>query len=81
MRKNAITFKVNIQKLFARIALVRDRLMIVKFVGPKPPLQAMTMWLQTLNQELRGSSMTLCRNVGEDFSFLLAMTKIHHITP
>lgn len=29
--------------------------MIAKFVGPRPPSQEMRRWLQTLNQELRGS--------------------------
>jgi hypothetical protein len=54
MRKDAVTFKVDIQMLNARIAMLKDTLLIAKFVGTKPPIQEMNAWLQTLNQSLRG---------------------------
>lgn len=43
MRKDAIVFKVNMDKLAARIALLKDQLLIAKFVGPKPTSQDMGM--------------------------------------
>lgn len=64
-RKDAISFKINSQTFLACIALLRHQLLIAKFVGSKPPLQAMRLWLKTLNQELRGSTLTLCRSVGK----------------
>lgn len=65
VRKDAIKFKVNIEKLLARIALLKEQLLIGKFIKSKPPPQAMRLWIQTVNQELRGSALTFCRNVGE----------------
>ena len=70
MRKNAIVFKVNPDKLAARIAILKEQLLIAKFVGPKPTSQEMEMWLITLNLELRGSTLTLCRNVGKSYFFM-----------
>lgn len=70
VRKDAITFKVDTHKLNARIALLRDQLLIAKFIGIKPPIQEMNVWLQTLNQALRGDALTFCRNVGKGFFFL-----------
>ena len=75
MRKDAITFKVNSQKLIERIALLKDQLLLAKFVGPKPPMQDMKLWVQTLHKELRGSTLLLCRNVGKGFFFLLGYDK------
>ena len=49
VRKDAITFKVDPMKVRARIALLKDQLLIAKFVGPKPSFQDMDRWLQTLN--------------------------------
>ena len=71
VRKDAVKFKVNTEKLLARIEVLKDQLLIGKFVGPKPPPQAMRLWIQALNQELRGSSLTFCRNVGKGY-FLLS---------
>lgn len=70
IRKDAIPFKVNTQKLNARIALLKDQLLIAKFVGTKSQIQDMNLWLQTLNQELGDSTLRFCRNVGKGFFFL-----------
>jgi hypothetical protein len=70
MRKDAVTFKVDSEKLKARIAKLKDQLLIAKFVGTKPPIREMDAWLQTLNQALRGETLTFCRNVGKGFFFL-----------
>lgn len=67
VRKDANKFKVNTKMLFARIALLKDQLLIGKFVEPKSPPQTMRLRIQTLNQELRGCSLTFCRNVGKGF--------------
>ena len=56
--------------LLARIEVLKDQLLIGKFVEPKPSPQAMKLWIQTLNQKLKGSALSLCRNVGKRF-FLL----------
>ena len=69
MRKDAIVFKVNPDKLAARIAIFKEHLLIAKFVGPKPTSQEMEMWLETLNLELRGSTLALCINVGKGYFF------------
>lgn len=58
VRTNALMFIVVSQKLQARIAMLRYQLVIVKFVGPKPSPQAIGLWLQTLNHELRGSQLS-----------------------
>lgn len=71
VRKEAIKFKVNTKKLLARIEELKDQLLIGKFVGPKPPPQAMNLWIQALNRELRGSALSLCRNVRKGY-FLLS---------
>lgn len=70
VRKDVVKFKVNSEMLLARIARLKDQLLIGKFVGPKPPPQAMRQWIQTLNQELRGDALTLCKNVGQGFFIL-----------
>ena len=58
VRKDAITFKVDPLKVKARIALLKEQLLIAKFVGPKPPFQDLARWLQDLNHKLRGVSWT-----------------------
>ena len=70
VRNDAVKFQVNAEMLLARIAMLKDQLLIGKFVAPKPPLQAMRLWIQSLNQELRGNILTLCRNVGKGFFIL-----------
>ena len=65
-----IQFKVNTEKLLARIKVLKDQLLIGKFVGPKPSPQAMKLWIQALNLELGGNALSLCRHVGKGF-FLL----------
>ena len=70
MRRDAIKFKVKPDKLLARITLLKDRLLIGKFVGPKPNPQAMRLWIQTLNQDLHGSTLEFWRNVGKGFFIL-----------
>ncbi len=37
VRKDAVSFKVNSENLLARIVVLRDQMLIAKFVGPKPP--------------------------------------------
>ena len=75
MRKDAITYKVNSQKLNEQIAVLKDQLLIAKFVVPKPSMQDLKLWIQTLNKELRGETLLLCRNVGKGFFFLLRDNK------
>ena len=58
VRIDVVSFKVDSQKLNARIALLKEQLLIAKFLGPKPTLQDIERWLQALNQELRGSSLS-----------------------
>lgn len=41
VRKEAVPFKVNSGKLVARIARLKDQILIAKFVGPKPAPQTM----------------------------------------
>lgn len=60
-----ITFEFNSQKLIARIALL-----IAKCVGPKPDHQTMESWLQTLNQDLRRTTLTVRKKVGKGYFFL-----------
>lgn len=67
VRKDAVKFKVNTEKLLARIEVLKDRLLIGKFVGSKPPPQAMRLWIQALNQDPRGSKLTFCSNVGKGY--------------
>ena len=67
VKKEAIQFKVNIEMLLARINVLKDQLLIGKFVGPKPSSQAMKLSIQALNQELSGNALSLCRNVGKGF--------------
>lgn len=67
VRKEVVHFKVNSQKLLACIALMRDQLVIAKFLGPKSSPQTMELWIQTINEGLRGCSLMLCRNVGKGF--------------
>ena len=70
VRKDAITFKVDPIKMSARIGLLKEQLLIAKFVGPKPSLQDMDRWLQALNQRLGDSVLTFCMNVGNGYFFL-----------
>ena len=70
VRTEAIQFKVNTEMLLARIEDLKNQLLIGKFVGSKPSPQAMKLWIQALNQELRGNALSLCTNVGKGF-FLL----------
>ena len=71
MRKEAIKFTINTQKLLARIDVLKDQLLIGKFVGPKPSPHAKKLWIQAANQELGENALSLCRNVGKGF-FLLS---------
>lgn len=52
VRKDAIPFKVDSKKLLARIAVLKDQLLIAKFVGSQPAPQAMRSWLASLNHDL-----------------------------
>ena len=70
VKTDAIQFKVNTKKLLARIEILKDQLLIGKFVGPKPAPQAMKLWIQALNLELGGNELSLVRNVGKGY-FLL----------
>lgn len=58
VRKDAMKFRVNTQKLLARIEMLKDQMLIGQFIGPKPSPQEMRLWIQCLNQELRGSTLT-----------------------
>ena len=69
VRKDAITFKVDPLKVNARIARLKEQLLIGKFVGPKPTLQDMEQWLQALNQSLGENELTFCMNVGKGYFF------------
>ena len=44
VKTKAMQFKVNTEKLLARIEELKDQLLIGKFVGSKPPPQAMKQW-------------------------------------
>jgi hypothetical protein len=86
IRKDALKFKVNTEKLLARIAELKDQLLICKFVGPKPPPHTMRLWIQALNQELRGNTLAFCRNVGKGYFILSgdnedALTQALMLTP
>jgi hypothetical protein len=86
VRKDALKFKVDTEKLLARIAELKDQLLICKFVGPKPPSHIMRMWIQALNQELRGNTLSFCRNVGKGYFILSgdiedALTQALMLTP
>jgi hypothetical protein len=70
VRKDVITFKVDTQKLNARIALLKEQLLIAKNLGPKPAPQDLEKWLTTLNQELGGRKVSYCMNVSKGFIFL-----------
>jgi hypothetical protein len=70
VRKDAITFKVDSEKLNARIALLKEELLIAKILGPKPAPQDLVRWLSALNQELGGNEVSFCMNVGKGFMFL-----------
>ena len=45
VRKDAVKFKVTTEKLLACIEVLKDQLLIGKFMGTKPPPQAMRMWI------------------------------------
>ena len=68
--KDAITFKVNTEMLNARIALLKEQLLIAKKLEPKPTPQDLVKWLTSLNQKLGGSEVVFCMNVGKGFIFL-----------
>ena len=65
VRKESIKFKVNTDRLLARIKVLKDQLLIGKFVGPKPNPQAMKLWIQALNHEIGDNAFDVCRNVGK----------------
>lgn len=67
VRKDAIIFKVDLMKVSARIALLKEQLLIAKFVGPKPTLQDMERWLRALNQNLGDCGLSFCMNVGKGY--------------
>lgn len=46
--------------------------MIGKFVGPKPNAQGMEMWIQNLNREVGGDSISFCTDVGKGYFFLVS---------
>ena len=69
MRKDPITYNVNSHTLKEQIVVLKDQLLIAKFVGPKPPMQDLKLWIQALNKELRGKTLSICRNVGKGFFF------------
>ena len=71
MRKDPITYNVNSHTLKEQIVVLKDQLLIAKFVGPKPPMQDLKLWIQALNKELRGKTLSICRNVGKGFFFFL----------
>ena len=75
IRTEANQFKVNKEMLLARIEELKDQLLIGKFVGSKPSPQAMKLWIQALNQKLRGNALSLCRNVGKGFFLLRSEDK------
>ena len=70
VRKDAIKFQVNTEKLLACIAELKNQLLICKFIGSNPPPHAMKLWIQALNQELRGSTLSFSRNVGKGYFIL-----------
>ena len=70
VRKDAISFKVDPVKVSARIDLLKNQLLIAKFVGPKPTFQDMEKWLQALNQQIGESVLSFCMNVGKGYFFL-----------
>ena len=70
VRKDPITYKVDPIKVCARIARLKEELLIAKFVGPKPTLQDMDEWLKALNQSLGDHVLTFCMNVGKGYFFL-----------
>lgn len=69
VRMDAISINVDSQKLLAWIKILQDQLVIAKLLGPKPNSRGLEMWIQTLNQELGGTNLTLCREVGKVYSF------------
>ena len=86
VREDALKFKVDTEKMLARIAKLKDQLLICKFVGPKPPPHIMKMWIQALHQELRGNTLSFCRNVGKGYFILSgdnedALTQALMLTP
>lgn len=70
VRKEAMIFKIDFQKLLTHIALLKEQLLITKFVGLKPNSQAFEIWLQTMNHELKINALYFCRNVGKGYFFL-----------
>jgi hypothetical protein len=72
VRKDHVLFKLNTEKLLACIVTLKDELVIAKFAVPKPSPQALQSWIQTLNRELRGITLTLCKNVGKTYFLISA---------
>lgn len=58
-------------KLQARIAVLKNEVLIAKFLGSKPNPHALEMWLKALNLDLKRKPLAFCRNVGKGY-FLLA---------
>lgn len=54
-------------KLFAHIALLKEQLLIAKFVGPKPTPHALEAMVETLHQDLNGCHLIMCMNVGKGY--------------
>lgn len=75
IRKNVVPFKVNSEKLVAHIALLKEHIVIAKFLGPKPTPQILEKWLETLNQAIGGCALTLNRNVGRGCLFIAGSEK------
>lgn len=76
VRKNAISFKVDGGKLVECVVLLKEQILIAKFMGTKPNHKALEIWLKTLNYRLRYGSLTLSRNAGKGFSFLLVVRRM-----
>lgn len=73
VRKEAVIAKVDPQKLLLRIAILGEQLLIASLQGPKPNPINFEIQIQMLNKELKGNSLSFCKNVGKGF-FLLNST-------
>lgn len=72
VRKGAVPFKVDTQKLLTSIALLKEQPLTAKFVGPEPNLQVFEIWLQTLKQGSSGFFISFIDMLGRATSFCLA---------
>lgn len=81
IRKNAILFKVDSEKLVNRIALLKDHILIARFMGTKPDQKALNSWFLDLNKKLREGSLTLSRNARKGFFFLKVVRKMSYTMP